>query len=66
MLVLSARLLRRRWLQREGSGDDHVPHHEHTHHGDSPVLRWLPVVSAAVVTALGLTIALNGVGGLTG
>jgi hypothetical protein len=28
--------------------------------------RWLSAVSACVVTVLGLTIAVNGVGGLTG
>lgn len=156
VLVLGARLLRRRWLQRDGDGPDHGHHHEHTHPhthdhghgalhhhppvmpttfraiatmgvsggiipcpealtvlllaiglgrtalgltmivsfsvglagvlvglglilvsartglerfrrpGSSPVLRWLPVVSAAVVTALGLTVAVNGVGGLAG
>ncbi|MCX5087907.1 hypothetical protein OOK36_03155 [Streptomyces sp. NBC_00365] len=31
-----------------------------------PMTRWLPAVSAGVVTVLGLTIAVNGVGGLTG
>jgi ABC-type nickel/cobalt efflux system permease component RcnA len=31
-----------------------------------PMMRWLPAVSAGVVTVLGLTIAVNGVGGLTG
>ncbi|MFD9435792.1 nickel/cobalt transporter [Streptomyces sp. NPDC060002] len=32
----------------------------------SSVMRWLPAISAGVVTVLGLTIAVNGVGGLTG
>lgn len=32
----------------------------------SPVTRWLPTASAGVVTVLGLTIAVNGVGGLMG
>jgi ABC-type nickel/cobalt efflux system permease component RcnA len=31
-----------------------------------PMMRWLPAVFAGVVTVLGLTIAVNGVGGLTG
>ncbi|MEU5888970.1 hypothetical protein ABZ835_19315 [Streptomyces sp. NPDC047461] len=34
--------------------------------GPSPVMRWLPTASAGVVTVLGLTIAVNGVGGLMG
>lgn len=32
----------------------------------SPLIRWLPVTSAAVVSVLGLTIAVSGVGALTG
>lgn len=36
------------------------------HAEPSPVMRWLPTASAAVVTVLGLTIAANGVGGLIG
>lgn len=34
--------------------------------GDSPLVQWLPVVSAAVVATLGLTIAVGGVTGLMG
>ncbi|NEC88510.1 nickel/cobalt transporter [Streptomyces sp. SID12501] len=34
--------------------------------GPGPVMRWLPTASAGVVTVLGLTIAVNGVGGLAG
>ncbi|WP_405624979.1 hypothetical protein OG933_02110 [Streptomyces sp. NBC_00016] len=33
---------------------------------DSPLVQWLPVVSAAVVTTLGLTFAVGGVTGLSG
>lgn len=32
--------------------------------GHSPMVHWLPVLSAAVVTVLGLTIAINGINGL--
>jgi nickel/cobalt exporter len=34
--------------------------------GSSPVMRWLPTVSAGVVTVLGLAIAVSGAGGLMG
>lgn len=34
--------------------------------GDSPLIRWLPTVSAAVMTGLGLTIAISEVGSLLG
>ncbi len=34
--------------------------------GRSPIIAWLPVFSAAVVTILGLTMAINGVTGFTG
>ena len=34
--------------------------------GNSPVIAWLPVLSAAVVAVLGLTMAINGAAGFTG
>jgi ABC-type nickel/cobalt efflux system permease component RcnA len=34
--------------------------------GESPLVQWLPIVSAAVVTILGLTLAAGGATGLTG